>query len=192
MKFKGVTPLPALYDESSGKTTYNFLLLSDQGMHIVLLERLNQPENCFRFHTHPLLNTLHTSGWYDLRAGKTGQFFMWLSNDPYSRPSIAYARLDRTLDVPILNPSYPEQDISIIFTKPPIACICDLSLLPALWAFPKFDFDDASGLVVVGNVFGELALIDLVGHGILANPRAIDGTSNQLNHPLTSQVCAVF
>ena len=34
--------------------------------------------------------------------------------------------------------------------------------LPALWGFSQIDFDDEQGLVVVGNIFGELALIDYV------------------------------
>lgn len=201
MKITGVTPLPALHDKLCGKTSYNFLLLSDEGIHIALLEKLDRHENCFQLHVRQLLNTMSACRWYDLCAGKTGQLFMWLRNDADNRPSIACARLDRTLDLPALNPSLPEHlnppddiapGISIAIIKPPIEFICDISALPALWAFPKIDFDDASGLVVVGNVFGELSLIDLVGHGISANPRAIDGTTNQLNHPLTSQVCPVF
>jgi hypothetical protein len=38
----------------------------------------------------------------------------------------------------------------------------DPNLLPSLWAFTQFDFDDALGLMVVGNVFGELAFCDFV------------------------------
>jgi hypothetical protein len=39
----------------------------------------------------------------------------------------------------------------------------DLSLSPSLWAYPQMDFDEALGLLVVGNTFGELAVYDYIG-----------------------------
>lgn len=37
------------------------------------------------------------------------------------------------------------------------------SKLPALWAMPKFEFDEALGILVVGNIYGELGICDYVG-----------------------------
>ena len=39
------------------------------------------------------------------------------------------------------------------------------SSVASLSAFPVIDFDDTLGLVVIGNIFGELAVIDYVGLG---------------------------
>lgn len=40
--------------------------------------------------------------------------------------------------------------------------ISDADRLPATWAMPKHDFDEALGLLAIGNTFGELAICDYV------------------------------
>jgi hypothetical protein len=43
---------------------------------------------------------------------------------------------------------------------PRISWINDQPDQPALWGIPVIDFDDALGLTVIGNCFGELAVYD--------------------------------
>jgi hypothetical protein len=40
--------------------------------------------------------------------------------------------------------------------------LSDSERLPATWAMPKYDFDEALGILALGNNFGELALCDYV------------------------------
>lgn len=53
---------------------------------------------------------------------------------------------------------------------------------------PTSPFDDSEGLAVIGNVFGELTLIDCVGDGIAPVGRTMDCTSKPMNSGLASQV----
>ncbi|KAF7976563.1 hypothetical protein HWV62_6229 [Athelia sp. TMB] len=55
--------------------------------------------------------------------------------------------------------------------------------LPALWAIAKLDLDDEQGLALVGNIFGELALIDFVPGNLEVCPSESSGPKILHNDP---------
>lgn len=101
------------------------------------------------------------------RAAHTRRPILWVScaeklGAPYHEPSalfmsprLAFADLNRR-DRVLLTPS----------SRLPIQAIRefaeDRSMSPVIWAMPQIDYDDALGIVVAGNIFGELALYDFV------------------------------
>ncbi|KIM72583.1 hypothetical protein PILCRDRAFT_739740 [Piloderma croceum F 1598] len=103
-----------------------------------------------------------THGWmnpaWHLCAGITGKRITWISGG-----------IQLNVDPPILcssvlnleEPGICFDDSGSLFEAE--IEISDTEKFPALWAFPQFDFDEALGLLVVGNVFGELAVCDYVG-----------------------------
>ncbi|KAJ7039678.1 hypothetical protein C8F04DRAFT_1254950 [Mycena alexandri] len=88
--------------------------------------------------------------WYRLSIGENGQRALWIATDEdvdecYNNPAhFVYA------SVPLPPPEAP---------MPRITWNDDADE-PALWALPCVDFDEALGLTVVGNCFGELAIYD--------------------------------
>ncbi|KAJ7911444.1 hypothetical protein B0H13DRAFT_2009453 [Mycena leptocephala] len=84
---------------------------------------------------------------YRLCIGETGRRSLWVSplEELTDGPCLVYT------SVPIL-PSDTEM--------PRISWINDQPDQPALWGIPVIDFDDALGLTVIGNCFGELAVYD--------------------------------
>ncbi|KAF7302032.1 F-box domain-containing protein [Mycena indigotica] len=94
----------------------------------------------------------HAARWYGLSVGDSGRRFMWISvvGEPgkdYSLPSFVSARL-------------PEASGHAELVSWPMNPNNEL----ALWALPRFDFDEALGTAVVGNCFGELEFYDLDEH----------------------------
>jgi hypothetical protein len=104
-----------------------------------------------------------THGWmnpsWHLRAGITGKRITWISGGVqlnFDSPILCSSVL--TLEGPgICNFDDPGSLFAAEIE------ISDTEKFPALWAFPQFDFDEALGLLAVGNVFGELAVCDYVG-----------------------------
>lgn len=84
---------------------------------------------------------------YRLCIGETGRRSLWVSplEELTDGPCLVYT------SVPIL-PSDTEM--------PRISWINDQPDQLALWGIPVIDFDDALGLTVIGNCFGELAVYD--------------------------------
>ncbi|KAJ7092389.1 hypothetical protein B0H15DRAFT_799543 [Mycena belliarum] len=90
---------------------------------------------------------------YHLHAGGTGRRAGWVAVGDGPCVGTTYPHL-----VTMAIPSQPSD------TQPPlIRWTNDLPQDPALWAYPILDFDDALGLTVIGNCFGELAIYDHVG-----------------------------
>lgn len=90
--------------------------------------------------------------WYRLCIGETGRRGLWITaNDP---PNPRFPPHFIYMTVP-LESSDPEMSR--------ISWSNDESDHPALWGIPVVDFDEALGLTVVGNCFGELAVYDHVG-----------------------------
>ncbi|KAF7302038.1 hypothetical protein MIND_00770200 [Mycena indigotica] len=98
----------------------------------------------------------HSAPWYGLCVGSTGRQCMWVSvaedlGNRRSSPCLVSARLPPVTGGPLDSaqvvswPINPEYDM-------------------ALWALPRFDFDEALGTTVVGNCFGELDFYDLDEH----------------------------
>jgi hypothetical protein len=104
-----------------------------------------------------------THGWmhpaWRLCVGITGHRMTWISGgerksiDPPVLLSSAFNRV---------GPSVFNGDDSEPLLEAGLD-IGDVERLPALWAFSQLDFDEALGVLAVGNVFGELAVCDYVG-----------------------------
>ncbi|KAJ7510507.1 hypothetical protein B0H11DRAFT_1959386 [Mycena galericulata] len=89
--------------------------------------------------------------WYHLCIGETGQRALWISDfGPAARkpPHFVYMSVPPGLS-----------DVEL----PRIGWSKDGPDQPALWALPAIDFDEALGLTVIGNCFGEIAIYDHVG-----------------------------
>jgi hypothetical protein len=63
--------------------------------------------------------------------------------------------------LPVGNTTYVEERTDALIDPP--FDIGNADLLPSLWGLATTDFDEAIGLLAVGNVFGELAICDYVG-----------------------------
>ncbi|KIM72581.1 hypothetical protein PILCRDRAFT_829682 [Piloderma croceum F 1598] len=104
-----------------------------------------------------------THGWmhpaWRLCVGITGHRMTWISGgerksiDP---PVLLFSAFNR------VGPSLFNGDDSGPLLEVEID-IGDTERFPALWAFSQLDFDEALGVLAVGNVFGELAVCDYVG-----------------------------
>jgi hypothetical protein len=55
----------------------------------------------------------------------------------------------------------------------------ETEIFMSLWAFATLDVDDATGLLAVGNIFGELVLCDYLGFP-LENPAYIGNDFTEL------------
>ncbi|KAJ6489028.1 hypothetical protein C8R45DRAFT_250588 [Mycena sanguinolenta] len=119
--------------------------------------------------------------WYRLCAGETGRRILWLSaeqgysytHNPYGYgPRFAYTSIPQ-------HPSDRKESVIVWSTSNE-----DLDQ-PALWGLPVLDFDEALGLTVVGNCFGELAIYDHVGqHLERCSAFALDFTHQDSNSSL--------
>ncbi|KAJ7116524.1 hypothetical protein C8R44DRAFT_879890 [Mycena epipterygia] len=92
--------------------------------------------------------------WYHLCLSGTGRRALWLSVGDMDHPFIHSPQIvSMAIDTP------PDS------SEPPplISWKNDVPDEPAVWAFPALDFDEALGLTVIGNCFGELAIYDHVG-----------------------------
>lgn len=97
--------------------------------------------------------------WCQLQTRTSGQGLMWLTEtaNNFYRDDSEPPRLQYSVSSPPTAgnalPKIGSQDSKIVWD----------SSLPVLWAYPQFDFDDSMGIVVVGNTFGELAIVDYLG-----------------------------
>ncbi|KAF7290899.1 hypothetical protein HMN09_01268400 [Mycena chlorophos] len=139
--------------------TPQFVLLTRTGIETILLDRLTGLESaslitvirrpncecCAPYHTCDGL--YHNVPWYELVVGPAGRQCLWVSiygGDPPVDPyfvSMTLPRDGRPAGTPI---SWDAQSAGYA----------------ALWGLPCLDFDDALGIVVMGNCFGELAVYD--------------------------------
>lgn len=107
---------------------------------------------------------LHTKSeqWYRLRSGITGSRTVHISG-----PTLLEKRspllLGSTFQPRILPVICAPLSFSTNATDFLRNCTGNLDQVPAMWAIPILDFDEALGFLAVGNQFGELALYDYVG-----------------------------
>lgn len=107
------------------------------------------------------------SQWYSLLAGSSGYRILWMSS--LEDANLRYEPVTVTLTLLSATLSGLSRDNDEDFTKDEqhfdnrLKLTWQPSAPVALTAFPRLDFDDALGLVVMGNMFGELALVDYVG-----------------------------
>jgi hypothetical protein len=104
--------------------------------------------------------------WYRLQIGATGRSTLFVSMESkyedvvpgFPSPRLIWSSVHRIAD------SFQADCTSDMVQKPlfdtQFDCTGNLHVTPTLWAFPAIDFDEALGFVVVGNIFGELALYD--------------------------------
>ncbi|KAJ7163907.1 hypothetical protein C8R43DRAFT_989131 [Mycena crocata] len=95
-------------------------------------------------------HTGYREPWYNLGIGETGRRSLWISETSRLNAPLEFVYMG----VPLMSPD-TELPARIIWSDAPDQL--------ALWALPVVDFDDALGLTVVGNCFGELAIYDHVG-----------------------------
>ncbi|KAF8177079.1 hypothetical protein K438DRAFT_1939150 [Mycena galopus ATCC 62051] len=95
-------------------------------------------------------NLSHDEPWYRLCAGETGRRNLWISAERAFKPGPHFIYTS----VPLQS---SEDD------KPGIVWTIDDPDQPALWGLPVLDIDEALGLTVIGNCFGELAIYDHAG-----------------------------
>ncbi|KAJ6492777.1 hypothetical protein C8R47DRAFT_1119741 [Mycena vitilis] len=116
-----------------------------------------------------------TPPWYHLRVSGTGRRALWLAVGDPTAPLVQYPCVC-SMSI-ASSPSGPVNTPILQWTN-------DLPGEPALWAFPCLDFDEALGITVLGNCFGELAVYDCVGHGPVKSCKlAPDLTSRSMRLP---------
>ncbi|KAJ6530909.1 hypothetical protein DFH09DRAFT_1409553 [Mycena vulgaris] len=107
----------------------------------------------------------YQDSWYSVCVGQTSRRMLWMSAPPEDwmvggDPHFNY------MDIPLL---------PLDTKRPPIAWSDVGPDRPALWAVPVVDFDDALGLTIIGNCFGELSIYDHGGsHPELCAGLAVD------------------
>ncbi|KAJ6492803.1 hypothetical protein C8R47DRAFT_1012885 [Mycena vitilis] len=132
------------------------LVISPRGLETYTLEYEAAVSQTHTISTPSLLaaspNARHdVPPWYHLCINGTGRRALWvtLADQENNYPYLS------SLFIPS-SPSGLEENTPILWTN-------NLPHDPALWAFPCLDFDEALGLTVIGNCFGELAVYDCVG-----------------------------
>lgn len=92
--------------------------------------------------------------------GATGHRLTWISEGPFlgthQPPTLFASTLGRS------SSCIEELDNAHDNLVKQAIDIGDPNLLPATWAMPRYDFDEALGILVFGNSFGEVALCDYV------------------------------
>jgi hypothetical protein len=113
-------------------------------------------------------NSATSEPWYRLCVGETGRRSLWISATDIAGPQFIYTNVPP-------HPSHSEE--------PAISWTHDGSPdQPALWALPVLDIDEALGLTVIGNCFGELAIYDHVaGCPEKCTSLALDFTDQQIS-----------
>ncbi|KAJ7481477.1 hypothetical protein FB451DRAFT_129695 [Mycena latifolia] len=153
------------------------IVLSPLGIELCVVERdvlvtLNEE------HTAPRICLAQTpqdvrfeAPWYRLCIGASGRRSFWLSAS--KEPSSVW---DGPQVVGMAVQLLPfDTEVPCYWSKTKLE---DHSAQPALWAIPTVDFDDALGLTVVGNCFGELAIYDHDGrHPELCGALSFDFTN---------------
>jgi hypothetical protein len=155
-----------------------FLVIAEHGMCLLAIEYSPQL-NGQNYHLHDVGSYVSPAyvkdpkaPWYRLCAGAKGQRVMWITQartyqdeSIYEKsPQLVLASIEPKGRASALDSSdrIPSSFLQTSLEQH-INCTSDLAVTPALWAFPQIDFDEALGLVAIGNIFGELALYDLVG-----------------------------
>jgi hypothetical protein len=142
----------------------SFLISSESKVHLynLSLDGLLAEESST---TGFILESIVHSNWkgtsWCLSAGATGCRLSWLSQSPrvegnWVPPAIFMSTLNQHFTLPT---GIDNTHHLLIGTEINIA---DADRLPATWAMPKLEFDEALGLLAIGNTFGELAICDYV------------------------------
>ncbi|KAJ7108058.1 hypothetical protein C8R43DRAFT_1044313 [Mycena crocata] len=118
--------------------------------------------------------------WYHLAVNGTGKRALWLAIGDSNTAKSTYPHVVSLRIAP--------SDVQ----SPLIFWTNNFPQDPALWAFPVLDFDEALGLTVIGNCFGELAIYDHVA----SDPNdccglAVDSTDQQSPLPLLLPLDAI-
>jgi len=148
-------------DDTNG--TIEFLVTTEDNAYLYSLSTdtftMNVRYGCFERYVWPLC----------IRVGASGLRMAWISGqhgtEPDESPTLIASRLHH---IPDFGYGQTPSDSSVIGLEVDIG---DPSNFPCLWALASVDFDEAMGLLAVGNVFGELVLCDYVGSPTL------DGTA---------------
>jgi hypothetical protein len=143
--------------KSSPDTSLHLIVLSPVGIERCVinfdtLTELDDQPVCLRFSVAKKPQYPSSDEpWYKLCVGETGLRILWLSESKKGfrvGPHFIY------INVP---PHHSDSEV------PVIAWGNDVPEQPALWALPVLDVDEALGLTVIGNCFGELAIYDHAG-----------------------------
>jgi len=148
--------MTASYNESD--ETINFLVTSEDNAYLYSLSlttfTMSMRHQHFEREEWPLR----------IRIGSSGRRMFWISgqhaDDIEESPILAASRLYR----PTTSLVYGRSPSDDRFIDPEITIgDPEPENLPGLWALATFDVDEATGLLALGNTFGELVLCDYVG-----------------------------
>lgn len=178
--------------------SHSFLAVMDRHVVGILLEYFSAPAGLhlrgeFRVRTIHLASPpdIEYMEWYRFVLGSSGQRAMWITN-----------RQDDVVDYGLISTgkqglSQDYDRIDDCFKSTVVLSSEQWEASATLKAFPQIDFDDALGLVVVGNLLGELAVVDYVnagGVGIWDISEDISTLSHQADEagtPVATHVCPV-
>lgn len=96
--------------------------------------------------------------WYRLSSGTTGRRLLWINGKETAPRDDFRQKLPYLVSAPS---DMCTQDARTSDNRQTELKTDTIAL--ALWAYSQIEFDESLGLVAIGNVFGELALIDYVG-----------------------------
>ncbi|KAF7302100.1 F-box domain-containing protein [Mycena indigotica] len=155
-------------------TQLHLLVICPTGLQELELSiELNEssPPNHIHYHMVRAINWRGVSGdpydarfpWYKLTMGSTGRKALWVSANEFLRTSSQNCRkdlADQTLPcVHVATLPVPSSSIPKAACPPQThSWTLDWENEPAIWALPVIAFDDALGVVAIGNCFGELAV----------------------------------
>ncbi|KAJ7816525.1 hypothetical protein B0H14DRAFT_2844671, partial [Mycena olivaceomarginata] len=162
----------AVISKASPDTSLSLIVLSPAGLemcvvNLSMLPVLDDQPVFVRFSLcKKTPNSATSEPWYRLCVGETGRRSLWISATDIAGPQFIYTNV----------PPHPSHN-----EEPAISWTHDGSPdQPALWALPVLDIDEALGLTVIGNCFGELAIYDHVGgHPEKCTGLALDFTDQQ-------------
>ncbi|KAJ7760687.1 hypothetical protein DFH07DRAFT_957522 [Mycena maculata] len=138
------------------ESSLRLIVFSPVGVEICVIDldtlhELDDQPICLRFPLAKIPSPHHRTPWYRLCIGEGGRRSLWVS-----APESGY------LDPPhLVYMGVPQRAETV--EMPRIIWNNDGPDHAALWAQPVLDFDEALGLTVLGNCFGELAIYDHVG-----------------------------
>lgn len=124
------------------KTSLEFIAHSREKTVVRIIVDMQRNAPTVRVH-NGISEKIHQGSVYQLQVGVTGRRSIWFYDESASR----LPRLPLAVQCANLKPNSTSLDITGDFTH-----------LPTISAFPKIHFDEALGMLVIGNIFGELAI----------------------------------
>ncbi|KAF7371037.1 hypothetical protein MSAN_00737900 [Mycena sanguinolenta] len=152
---------------SSMGSPLRLITISPAGVEICIIEDpLTGLDSAGGFCLDPTPNPEHRTPWYRLSVGQAGRRFLRISfNEVSEFDSDGFPKPRKPPHFTFS--TVPSQSCGLLTNSPRASkvprIVWDTDGEPALWAIPTIDFDEALGLTVVGNIFGELAIYDHVG-----------------------------